>query len=123
MARTSAVRKVVAQPRLLDAPARAAELDRLIHDRVRLGIISALAAQEGMTFSELKKALNLTDGNLSVHARKLEEAGYITAEKAFVGRVPKTSYRLSEEGKLALGRYLNHMEALIAATRRGPSNP
>jgi DNA-binding HxlR family transcriptional regulator len=93
------------------------ELDRVIHERVRLGIVSALAANETLTFNELKKALETTDGNLSVHARKLEEAGYIACTKAFEGRVPKTSYRLTGAGRRALQKYLDHMEALIHAMR------
>ncbi len=92
-------------------------LDRLIHERLRLGIVSILAAHESLAFNELKQLLNTTDGNLSVHARKLEEAGYVTCTKSFVGRVPKTEYRLSAAGRKALERYLNHMEALIEATR------
>ena len=93
------------------------ELDRLIHERMRLGIISALAANRSLTFNELKKLLNTTDGNLSVHARKLEEANYIGCTKSFEGRMPKTEYRLTEAGRRALEKYLNHMEALIQAMR------
>ena len=96
-----------------------ADLDRLIHERLRLGILSALAANESLTFNELKKLLKTTDGNLSVHARKLEEADYITCAKSFDGRLPKTEYRLAAAGRRALERYLNHMEALIRATREG----
>lgn len=96
---------------------RALELDRLIHERMRLGIVSALAARSPMTFVELKAALKTTDGNLSVHARRLEEAGYIECTKSFDGRVPRTEYRLSADGRAALHRYLDHMEALIRATR------
>ena len=92
-------------------------LDRLIHERLRLGIVSILAVHDSLAFNELKQLLNTTDGNLSVHARKLEEAGYVTCTKSFVGRVPKTEYRLSAAGRKALERYLNHMEALIEATR------
>ncbi len=94
------------------------ELDRLIHERTRLAIISALAVNESMTFNDLKTLLNTTDGNLSVHARKLEEAGYVVCLKSFDGRIPKTEFKITPEGQLALERYLNHMEALIAATRR-----
>ena len=94
-----------------------AELDRLIHERMRLGIVSALAANRSLTFNELKKLLKTTDGNLSVHARKLEEAEYIACTKSFEGRMPKTEYRLTESGRRALEKYLNHMEALIRATR------
>jgi DNA-binding transcriptional ArsR family regulator len=92
-------------------------LDRLIHERLRLGIVSILAAHDTLTFNELKQLLKTTDGNLSVHARKLEEAGYVTCTKSFEGRVPRTEYRLSAAGRKALERYLNHMEALIEATR------
>lgn len=101
--------------RAAEVPARS--LDRLIHERTRLAIISALAVNETMTFSELKQLLGASDGNLSVHARKLEDAGYIVCAKSFAGRLPKTEYRLSAAGRRALERYLNHMEALIRATR------
>jgi len=97
----------------------AAELDRLIHERVRLAIVSALAVRESLTFNELKALLKTSDGNLSVHARKLEDADYITCDKSFAGRVPKTEYRLTALGKRALERYLDHMEALIRAARGG----
>jgi DNA-binding HxlR family transcriptional regulator len=93
------------------------ELDRLIHERMRLAIVSALAVNEALSFNELKRLLDTTDGNLSVHARKLEEAGYVLCSKTFEGRVPKTEYRLSPTGRRALERYLEHMEALIRATR------
>jgi DNA-binding MarR family transcriptional regulator len=93
------------------------DLDRLIHERMRLGIVSALAANEALTFNELKKLLQTTDGNLSVHARKLEEANYIACAKSFEGRMPKTEYRLTDAGRKALEKYLNHMEALIHAMR------
>jgi DNA-binding HxlR family transcriptional regulator len=96
-----------------------ADLDRLIHERVRLGIVSALAVNRSLTFNELKAMLKTTDGNLSVHARKLEEADYIVCTKSFDGRLPKTEYRLTSAGRRALERYLNHMEALIRATREG----
>jgi len=99
--------------------AAAAELDRLIHERVRLGIVSALAVNDALTFNELKALLRTSDGNLSVHARKLEKAQYITCTKSFEGRIPKTQYRLSPAGRQALERYLDHMEALIHATRQG----
>ena len=92
-------------------------LDRLIHERMRLGIVSALAVNERLTFNDLKKLLATTDGNLSVHARKLEEAGYIACTKFFEGRLPKTEFRLTDPGRQALERYLDHMEALIRATR------
>jgi len=93
------------------------DLDRLIHERIRLGIVSALAVNRSLTFNELKALLKTTDGNLSVHARKLEEADYIHCTKSFDGRLPKTEYRLTASGRRALERYLNHMEALIRATR------
>jgi DNA-binding HxlR family transcriptional regulator len=94
-------------------------LDRIIHERLRLGIVSALSVNEALTFRELKKILATTDGNLSVHARKLEEAGYISCEKKFEGRLPRTDYKLTEKGRIALEKYLTHMEALIRATRQG----
>ncbi|MBV9507906.1 MAG: transcriptional regulator [Acidobacteriia bacterium] len=97
--------------------AGAPKLDRMIHERLRLGILSALSVNESLTFNELKKMLDTTDGNLSVHARKLEEAGYVGCTKSFEGRVPRTDYRLSASGKRALERYLDHMEALIRAMR------
>jgi DNA-binding HxlR family transcriptional regulator len=93
------------------------ELDRLIHERMRLGIVSALAVNESLTFNELKELMQTTDGNLSVHARKLEDAEYITCTKSFEGRTPKTEYKLTTSGRRALERYLNHMEALIKAMR------
>ncbi len=99
------------------SPARADALDRLIHERLRLGIVSALAVNDSLSFSDLKKLMKTTDGNLSVHARKLEEAEYITCTKSFEGRMPKTQYRLTPVGRRALERYLDHMEALIRATR------
>lgn len=99
-------------------PSRSAlDLDRLIHERMRLGIVSALAVNDHLTFNDLKRLLKTTDGNLSVHARKLEEAGYVACEKYFEGRQPKTEYRLTTAGQRALERYLNHMEAIIHATR------
>ena len=96
---------------------KSGELDRLIHERLRLGIVSALAVNDSLSFSDLKKLMNTTDGNLSVHARKLEEADYIACTKSFEGRMPKTQYRLTAIGRRALERYLDHMEALIRATR------
>ncbi|MGH2354872.1 MAG: winged helix-turn-helix domain-containing protein [Chloroflexota bacterium] len=95
-------------------------LDRLIHERLRLGIVSALAVNESLSFNDLKHLLGTTDGNLSVHARKLEEADYITCTKYFQGRFPKTEYRLTAAGRTALETYLDYMESLIRATR-GPS--
>jgi DNA-binding HxlR family transcriptional regulator len=97
--------------------AKASQLDRLIHERLRLGIVSALAANQTLTFNELKKLMDTTDGNLSVHARKLEEANYISCNKSFEGRVPKTEYRLTSSGRKALEKYLDHMEAIIGAMR------
>ena len=94
-------------------------LDRVIHERVRLAIVSALAVNDTMTFGDLKTLLGATDGNLSVHARKLEEAGYVQCAKGFDGRVPRTEYRLTATGRRALEKYLVHMEALIRATRKG----
>jgi len=102
---------------LLEAVGGASKLDRLVHDRLRLGILSALAVNESLTFNELKKLLDTTDGNLSVHARKLEEAGYASCVKSFQGRMPRTDYRLTAAGRRALERYLDHMEALISAMR------
>jgi DNA-binding MarR family transcriptional regulator len=102
------------KPKAQPAPA---DLDRLIHERVRLAIVSALAVRDSLTFNELKGLLHTTDGNLSVHARKLEDADYVTCVKSFEGRVPKTEYRLTSQGRRALERYLDHMEALIRATR------
>jgi DNA-binding MarR family transcriptional regulator len=99
------------------SPARADALDRLIHERLRLGIVSALAVNDSLSFSDLKKLMKTTDGNLSVHARKLEEAEYIACTKSFEGRMPKTEYKLTATGRRALERYLDHMEALIRATR------
>jgi DNA-binding HxlR family transcriptional regulator len=92
-------------------------LDRLIHERLRLGIVSALAANESLTFNDLKNLMHITDGNLSVHARKLEDAGYISCDKSFDGRVPKTEYRLTAAGRRAIEGYLNHMESLIKQMR------
>jgi DNA-binding MarR family transcriptional regulator len=99
------------------AAKKSGEIDRLIHERLRLGIVSALAVNDSLSFSDLKKLMTTTDGNLSVHARKLEEADYITCTKSFEGRMPKTKYRLTPTGRRALERYLDHMEALIRATR------
>ena len=93
------------------------QLDRVIHERVRLAIVSALASADSLTFNELKDLLDLTDGNLSVHARRLEDAGFITCEKSFVERAPRTLYRLTEAGRIALDEYLNHMESLIRWVR------
>jgi len=95
-----------------------ASLDRLIHERTRLGIVSALAVNEYLTFNDLKRLLNSSDGNVSVHARKLEEARYVSCSKSFQGRMPRTEYRLTDVGRKALERYLDHMTALIQAVRR-----
>lgn len=127
MAKSSAARDERTRRRESPAPAPAAvareatpqDLDRLIHERMRLGIVSALAVNRSLTFNELKALLKTTDGNLSVHARKLEEAEYIVCTKSFEGRLPKTEYRLTSSGRKALEKYLNHMEALIRATREG----
>jgi DNA-binding transcriptional ArsR family regulator len=108
-------RKPEAVAPIADAP----KLDRLIHERLRLGILSALAVNDSLTFNELKKLLDTTDGNLSVHARKLEDAGYVSCAKSFEGRMPRTDYRITAPGRRALERYLDHMEALIQATREG----
>ena len=101
----------------VSAAVGAPKLDRLIHERLRLGILSALAVNESLTFNELKKLLDTTDGNLSVHARKLEEAGYLSCTKSFEGRMPRSDYKLTAAGRRALERYLDHMEALIQAMR------
>lgn len=120
MAKTSAVRRSVDLRK--EAPVSAAEttapkLDRLIHERLRLGILSALAVNQSLTFNELKKLLKSTDGNLSVHARKLEDAGYVVCNKTFEGRMPKSEYKLTASGRRSLEKYLDHMEALIHAMR------
>lgn len=124
MAKSSSVRQERPAREEASAPVRIAAqktvapaLDRLIHERIRLGIVSALAVNRALTFNELKALLKTTDGNLSVHARKLEEADYIVCTKSFDGRLPKTEYRLAPPGRKALERYLDHMEALIRATR------
>ena len=115
-------RKPAAEAKLRTVRGRAGDvlapdLDRLIHERLRLGIVSALAVNEELSFNDLKKLMKTSDGNLSVHARKLEDADYITCTKSFEGRVPRTDYRLTAAGRRALERYLDHMEALIRATR------
>lgn len=127
MAKQSTAKKTVPQkpiPEVANTQAPAAKeksaapnLDRLIHERLRLGIISALAANESLTFSDLKNLMNTTDGNLSVHARKLEEAGYISCTKFFEGRLPKTEYKLTAAGRSALENYISHMESLIKQMR------
>lgn len=114
-------REAVSRPRGAAGGRQAAggapDLDRLIHERIRLGIVSALAVNASLTFNDLKKLLRTTDGNLSVHARKLEDAQYVACAKSFEGRLPKTEYRLTAAGRRALERYLGHMEALIRAMR------
>lgn len=121
MARSNAVREDVetstSQPQDVRG-ASALSLDRLIHERTRLAIVSALAASGTMSFAELKKLLEMTDGNLSVHARKLEDAGYVLCTKGFAGRVPRTEYKLTPAGRKAFERYLSHMEALVQAARQ-----
>jgi DNA-binding transcriptional ArsR family regulator len=104
-------------PRPTKAPATPASLDRLIHDRTRLAIVSALAAQSSMTFNDLKAATETSDGNLSVHARKLEDAGYVSCTKSFEGRMPRTEFGLTDAGRKALRKYLDHMEAIIRGAR------
>jgi DNA-binding transcriptional ArsR family regulator len=99
------------------APPNPVDLDRLIHGRVRLGIVSALAVHESLTFTELRDLLETSDGNLSVHARRLEDGGYVSCTKSFEGRVPRTEFRLTDTGRTALSRYLDHMEALIDRVR------
>src|ERR1035441_6671479 len=112
-------REKMAQPELAGTPLAGVgpQSGRRVQERLRLGILSALSVNESLTFTDLKKLLDTTDGNLSVHARKLEEAGYIGCTKGFSGRVPRTDYRLTASGRRALERYLDHMEALIQAMR------
>jgi len=105
-------------PRQVSPQSSSTELDRVIHDRTRLAIMSALAVNETLSFSELKALTETTDGNLSVHSRKLEDAGYLHCDKSFAGRMPRTEFKLSAAGRRALEKYLDHMEALIRATRR-----
>jgi DNA-binding MarR family transcriptional regulator len=122
MARNLALKKNDAPEPLKVASAAervSGELDKVIHERMRLGIISALAANEKLSFSDLKSLLNTTDGNISVHARKLEDAGYLTMKKSFSGRTPLTEYKITKEGRKALEKYLDHMEALINAMKGG----
>jgi DNA-binding HxlR family transcriptional regulator len=104
-------------PAGIPAAIGAPQFDRLVHERLRLGILSALSVNQSLTFNDLKKLLDTSDGNLSVHARKLEEAAYVACAKSFEGRVPRTEYRLTAAGRKALERYLDHMEALIHAMR------
>ena len=118
MARSSASRHTSAAAREKKSVEKTPlALDRLIHERLRLGIVSALAANERLTFGELKRLLQTTDGNLSVHARKLEDADYISCEKTFDDRVPRSEYRLTATGRRALDKYLAHMDAIIKAAR------
>jgi DNA-binding transcriptional ArsR family regulator len=113
-------KRIPAAPRLSAvagdaAPRTSIALDRLIHERMRLAIVSALAVNESLSFIELRDLIGATDGNLSVHARKLEEGGYVDCQKTFEGRVPRTDYRLTRQGREALERYLSHMEGIIQA--------
>ena len=127
MARSSTARQVNTKiPRETSTPRSsvaatsgiAVSLDRMLHDRMRLGIVSALAAADtSLSFTELKSALNATDGNLGIHARKLEEAGYVSCEKTFAGRTPRTEYRLTTSGRRALKKYLDHLDAIVRAAR------
>ncbi|MGA3236313.1 MAG: transcriptional regulator [Bryobacteraceae bacterium] len=116
-ARRERDKKQLAVPVEVPSAGGAQKLDRMIHERLRLGILSALSVNETLTFSDLKKLLDTTDGNLSVHARKLEEAGYLSCQKSFEGRMPKTQFKLTAAGRRALERYLDHMEALIQTMR------
>ena len=121
MARNLALKKNPDAPEPLKVASAAervsGELDKVIHERMRLGIISALAANDKLSFTDLKSLLNTTDGNISVHARKLEDAGYLSMKKSFVGRTPLTEYKITKQGRKALEQYLNHMEALIKAMK------
>lgn len=117
MADRNAARKLDQQTPARKAAPKAADLDSLIHERSRLAIVSALAVNATLTFNELKALLDSTDGNLSVHARKLEDAGYVACNKSFEGRRPKSEYSLTASGRRALERYVDHMERLIEATR------
>ena len=117
MAKGNSLRKDADPAPRIAARQDAVQPDRLIHERARLGIVSALAVNDRLSFVELKELLGASDGNISVHARKLEEAGYISCSKSFEQRVPRTEYRLTPAGRRALDKYLNHMEALIRAMR------
>ena len=114
---TKVNRRPLRETRAAQATAALPDLDRVIHERVRLAIVSALAASDSLTFPELRRLLDASDGNLSVHARRLEEAGYVACTKTFEGRVPKTVYRLTAEGRRAFERYLSHLEAVIDHAR------
>lgn len=118
MAKSAAAKIQHHGPQPVSAGSGARALDRIIHERLRLGIVSALSVNESLTFKDLKTILGTTDGNLSVHSRKLEDAGYVQCEKKFEGRLPRSEYRLTEKGRAALENYLTHMEALIRATRQ-----
>jgi DNA-binding transcriptional ArsR family regulator len=117
-ARVQETESTTAAPRAQRPRAHARDLDRLVHDRTRLAIVSALAASEPLTFTELKGITETTDGNLSVHTRKLEDAGYVTCTKGFEGRMPRTEFALTAAGRRALQKYLDHMEAIISNARR-----
>ena|SRR5688572_8077690 len=112
-----ATRRETPAPRRETVESRFPDLDRLIHEKTRLAIVSALAVNPSVTFNEMKAILKTTDGNVSVHTRKLEEAGYLACKKSFEGRIPKTEYSLTASGRRALEKYLQHMEAVIKATR------
>jgi DNA-binding MarR family transcriptional regulator len=116
-ARKEREKRPLQRPQPLEAVNETHKLDRLVHERLRLGMLSALSVNDSLTFNDLKKLLDTTDGNMSVHARKLEEAGYVSCTKSFAGRVPRTDYKLTAAGRRALERYLDHMEALIQAMR------
>ncbi len=116
--KSSVARPRSAEPRSYRAPALS-DFDPLIHERIRLGILSALAVNDSLSFNDLKRLLRTTDGNLSVHARKLEEGGYLTCRKFFEGRLPRTEYRLTATGRRALDEYLREMEEVIRMTRQG----
>ena len=117
MARSNAAMKLDAAPKGKLQAEKVSALDRTIHEPIRLGIISALAVNESLTFNELKALLGVTDGNLSVHARKLEDAGFIECQKSFAGRVPRSDYRVTPDGRQSLEKYLAHMEAIVKATK------
>lgn len=118
VARSRAGAEKSAPKSLLPRPRTLPELDRVIHERMRLAIVSALAANESLSFNELKAMLGTSDGNLSVHARRLEDAGYLACAKSFAGRMPRTEYRLTTAGRRAFERYVNHLEALVRGARR-----
>ena len=118
-ARVQHARVPHAKPQPVRAPHPSpTELDRLLHDHMRLGIVSALAAADGLSFTDLRATLGATDGNLSVHARKLEDAGYVSCAKSFAGRTPRTDYKLTAAGRRAFEKYLDHMDAIIKANRK-----